>query len=122
MRDAITDKTKLVFLCNPNNPTGTIYGRAAFERFLDEVPPHVLIVVDEAYFEYVTDEQYPDALGYFERGTRNLAVLRTFSKIYSLAGTRCGYGVLPSRSSRPWTRCASPSTSTRWPRSGRTTH
>lgn len=91
---AITEKTRIVFLCNPNNPTGTIYHRDEFERFLDSIPAHVLLVVDEAYFEFVCDERYPNALDWFD-GERPLAVLRTFSKIYSLAGLRIGYGVLP---------------------------
>jgi histidinol-phosphate aminotransferase len=94
MLAAITEKTKLVFLCNPNNPTGSIYRRAEFERFLSAVPEHVLVIVDEAYFEYVTDAEYPNGLDYFD-GVRPLGVLRTFSKIYSLAGLRIGYGVLP---------------------------
>lgn len=94
MLAAITGRTKIVFLCNPNNPTGTVYGRKEFNAFLGHVPPHVLVVVDEAYFEYVTDPEYPDGLEYFD-GVRPLAVLRTFSKIYSLAGLRVGYGVLP---------------------------
>lgn len=94
MLAAITEKTKLVFLCNPNNPTGTIYSRGAFERFLERVPDHVLVIVDEAYFEYATSPEYPDTLAYFD-GERPLGVLRTFSKIYSLAGARVGYGVLP---------------------------
>jgi histidinol-phosphate aminotransferase len=94
MAEAITERTRLVFLCNPNNPTGTIYDRAAFERFLERLPEHVLLVVDEAYFEYATDPEYPNALDYFDGG-RALVVLRTFSKIYSLAGLRVGYGVLP---------------------------
>ena len=94
MLAAITDKTRLVFLCNPNNPTGTIYHRDAFERFLERLPAHVLLIVDEAYFEFVTDERYPDGLHYFD-GVRPLVVLRTFSKIYSLAGLRVGYGVAP---------------------------
>ncbi len=95
MLAAITERTRIVFLCNPNNPTGTIYGRAKFEEFLGNVPEHVLVVVDEAYFEFVTDPDYPDALAYFD-GDRLLAVLRTFSKIYSLAGLRIGYGALPA--------------------------
>lgn len=94
MAAAITEKTRLVFLCNPNNPTGTIYGRQAFERFMASVPEHVLVVVDEAYFEYVTDADYPNALEWFD-GVRPLCVLRTFSKIYSLAGLRVGYGIFP---------------------------
>jgi len=94
MLAAVTDRTRLLFLCNPNNPTGTIYRRAEFERFLDAVPDHVLVVADEAYFEFVTDPEYPDSLRYFD-GQRPLCVLRTFSKIYSLAGLRIGYGACP---------------------------
>ena len=92
---AITDKTRLLFLCNPNNPTGTIYTREMFETFLRKVPEHVLVVIDEAYFEYVMDADYPNGLDYFEPDGR-VCVLRTFSKIYSLAGARVGYGVLPT--------------------------
>jgi len=94
MLAAITDRTKLIFLCNPNNPTGTVYTKAAFEAFLAEVPENILVVIDEAYFEYVCDEESPNGLEYFSADGR-VAVLRTFSKIYSLAGARCGYGVLP---------------------------
>jgi histidinol-phosphate aminotransferase len=94
MAAAITDKTRLVFLCNPNNPTGTIFSRAAFDRFLAAVPDDVLVILDEAYYEYVTDAEFPNGLDYFD-GSRALGVLRTFSKIYSLAGVRVGYGVLP---------------------------
>ena len=94
MLAAITDKTRLIFLCNPNNPTGTIYRREAFERFMAEVPPHVLVVADEAYIEYVTDPEFPDSLRYFD-GSRPLAAFRTFSKMYSLAGLRVGYGIVP---------------------------
>ena len=94
MAEAITERTKLVFLCNPNNPTGSIYSREEFETFLERVPDHVLVIVDEAYFEYATSSEYPDGLVYFD-GVRPLGVLRTFSKIYSLAGARIGYGVLP---------------------------
>jgi len=95
MLAAITEKTRIVFLCNPNNPTGTIYDRQSFARFMDSVPEHVLVVVDEAYFEYVTSDSYPNALEWFD-GVRPLGVLRTFSKIYSLAGLRVGYGVFPA--------------------------
>ena len=95
MRAAITDKTRIVFLCNPNNPTGTIYHRDEFERFLERVPEHVLVVADEAYFEFVTDPEYPDTLRYLDL-ERPLVALRTFSKIYSLAGLRIGYGVIPT--------------------------
>lgn len=96
MLAAITPATRVVFLCNPNNPTGTVYGKDAFRGFLERVPDHVLVVVDEAYFEYASvDPAYPEALDAFD-GVRPLVVLRTFSKIYSLAGARVGYGVVPA--------------------------
>lgn len=93
--DAITPATKMIVLCNPNNPTGTIFTKDAFEAFLDKVPDHVLVVIDEAYFEYSTAANHVDGLNYFD-GQRPIAVLRTFSKIYSLAGARCGYGIMPA--------------------------
>lgn len=90
MADAITEKTRLVFLCNPNNPTGTVVPRAEIEAFLDRVPEDCLVVLDEAYREYVRDDAVPDGLTMY--GDRpNLAVLRTFSKAYGLAGLRIGY-------------------------------
>ena len=91
---AITERTRLVFLCNPNNPTGAIYHKEAFTRFMAAVPDDVVIVIDEAYFEFVTDSAYPDGLDWFD-GTRPIVVTRTFSKIYSLAGLRVGYGFMP---------------------------
>ena len=95
MADAITARTRIVFLCNPNNPTGTHFTRSELDEFLSRVPEHVLVVLDEAYFEYVTDPDYPDGMTLAD-GDRPLAVLRTFSKIYSLAGLRVGYGVMPA--------------------------
>jgi histidinol-phosphate aminotransferase len=94
MAQAITPATRIVFLANPNNPTGTIYRRDEWEDFLDSVPPHVLVVADDAYADYVEDPAYPDSLAYHRRG-RLLVTLRTFSKIYGLAGLRVGYGVGP---------------------------
>ena len=94
MLAAVTDRTRIVFLCNPNNPTGTICRRAEFERFLERLPEHVLLVLDEAYIEFVCDPDFPDGMRYFN-GTRPIAVLRTFSKIYSLAGARVGYAIAP---------------------------
>ncbi len=91
---AISPQTRLVFLANPNNPTGTIYRRAAWEKFLAKVSPEVLLIVDEAYFEYVQDSDYPDSLKYHQEG-RAILTLRTFSKLYGLAGLRVGYGVAP---------------------------
>jgi len=92
MAGAITDRTRLLFVCNPNNPTGTMVSAAEVELLLSRVPAHVIIVFDEAYFEYVRSEQFPDSMSYVKQG-RNVIVLRTFSKIYGLAGLRIGYGV-----------------------------
>ncbi|WP_037315208.1 histidinol-phosphate transaminase [Amycolatopsis orientalis] len=94
MLAAITPKTRLVFVCNPNNPTGTVVRRAELERFLDAVPAGVLVVLDEAYKEFVTDTEVPDGVE-LARGRDNVAVLRTFSKAYGLAGLRVGYAVAP---------------------------
>ncbi|AUS78653.1 histidinol-phosphate transaminase [Actinoalloteichus sp. AHMU CJ021] len=95
LAQAITPATRLVFLCNPNNPTGTALGREEIEDFLDRVPEHVLVVLDEAYREFVTDPGIPDGIEVarrrFEAGRDNVAVLRTFSKAYGLAGLRVGY-------------------------------
>jgi histidinol-phosphate aminotransferase len=92
MADAITERTRLVFICNPNNPTSTVVHRAELEEFLDRVPPTCLVVIDEAYRHYVRDAKVPDAIETF--GERpNVAVLRTFSKAYGLAGLRIGFVV-----------------------------
>ena len=90
MADAITPRTRLVFVCNPNNPTGTVLHRAELEDFLDRVPPDCLVVLDEAYREYIRDEAVPDGLTLY-RERPNVAVLRTFSKAYGLAGLRTGF-------------------------------
>jgi histidinol-phosphate aminotransferase len=90
--ERITDRTRLVFLANPNNPTGTIFRRREWETFLARVPENVAVVLDEAYFEFVEDELYPDGLAYINRHP-GLVVTRTFSKIHGLAGLRIGYGV-----------------------------
>ncbi|SFL90849.1 histidinol-phosphate transaminase [Geodermatophilus ruber] len=87
---AIDDTTRLVFVCNPNNPTGTAVRRPELERFLDAVPAGTLVVLDEAYREFVTDPEVPDGLEVM-RGRPNVAVLRTFSKAWGLAGLRVGY-------------------------------
>lgn len=94
MLAAITDRTKLVYFSNPDNPTGTIVRRRALDEYFRRVPEHILTILDEAYFEYVTDPEYPNGLEYLRRGKR-VAVLRTFSKIYALAGLRVGYGFFP---------------------------
>jgi histidinol-phosphate aminotransferase len=88
----IDANTRLVFLDNPNNPTGTIFRKAEWEKFLAKVPEHVVIVADEAYFEFVRDPDYPDSLNYHDPG-RMIVTLRTFSKIFGLAGLRVGYAV-----------------------------
>ncbi len=91
---AVTERTRLIFICNPNNPTGTAVGRRELERFLDAVPTTVLVVLDEAYFEYlrIPGEDRPDGVE-LGRTRPNLVVLRTFSKAYGLAGLRVGYAV-----------------------------
>jgi len=87
---AITDKTKIIYLANPNNPTGTIFSKHEFDEFYKHVPERVLIILDEAYFEYAKDNpRYPDSMHY---RYDNVITLRTFSKIYGLAGLRIGYG------------------------------
>ncbi|MBZ0157616.1 MAG: histidinol-phosphate transaminase [Alphaproteobacteria bacterium] len=95
MADAVTPKTKMVFVANPNNPTGTTNGKDEFESFMEKIPGGVLVVLDEAYYEYVKDAGYPDTLRYFTAG-REVLVLRTFSKAYGLAGLRLGYGIAKS--------------------------
>ena len=92
---AITARTKLVFIAAPNNPTGTTNDRAELDSYFDRVPPHVLTVLDQAYFEYVDDPSYPDAIGEYFAAGRRVLVLRTFSKIFGLAGLRVGYGIGP---------------------------
>ncbi len=91
MARAITPKTKLLFVCNPNNPTGTISTKGELDRFLVSVPERVLIVLDEAYAEMVDSAEFPDGLAYVREGRENILVLRTFSKVYGLAGVRLGY-------------------------------
>jgi len=92
MAEAITPKTRVVLLANPNNPTGTIFRRGDWEQFLEKVSEEVLVVVDEAYFEYVEEDDYPNSLSYHQSG-RTILTFRTFSKLYGLAGLRIGYGV-----------------------------
>lgn len=94
--EAITPRTKLVFVAAPNNPTGTTNLRDELDDYFERVPGHVLTVLDQAYFEYIDEPGYPEGVAeYFRRGRRVL-VLRTFSKIYGLAGLRVGYGVGPA--------------------------
>ena len=97
MAEAITDRTRLVFVCNPNNPTGTMVSPAAMKAFLEAVPEHVAIVVDQAYYEYVDEPNQMCSLEQVRAGRQNLIVLRSFSKVYGLAGLRVGY-MLAARS------------------------
>jgi histidinol-phosphate aminotransferase len=90
MVDAITPRTRLIFVCNPNNPTGTVVHGPELEDFLDQVPADCLVVLDEAYHEYIRDEAVPDGVTLY-RDRPNVAVLRTFSKAYGLAGLRTGF-------------------------------
>jgi histidinol-phosphate aminotransferase len=91
----IDERTKIVYVCTPNNPTGGTVTAAEFDDFLAKVPSEILVVLDVAYDEFVTDEDALDPLSYFD-GARPLVVLKTFSKIFSLAGIRCGYGFAPA--------------------------
>lgn len=93
MASAITPRTKIVFVCNPNNPTGTIVTAAEVTEFMARVPDHILVVFDEAYYEFVAADDFPDTLAYVREGRQNVLVIRTFSKIYGLAGVRLGYAV-----------------------------
>lgn len=90
LADAITERTKVIYLCNPNNPTGTIFTKAEFDAFIQRVPERVIVLLDEAYFEFASDNlEYPDSMSY---RYDNVITLRTFSKGYGLAGLRVGYG------------------------------
>ncbi|WP_219836547.1 histidinol-phosphate transaminase [Paenibacillus sp. R14(2021)] len=88
----ITDRTKIIWVCNPNNPTGTIVREDELAAFVRQVPDNIIVALDEAYYEYVTDEEYPDSLSLL-KNFKNVILLRTFSKIYGLASLRIGYGV-----------------------------
>jgi histidinol-phosphate aminotransferase len=95
MASNITERTRIVFIANPNNPTGTINTNAEMDSFMKQVPEGVLVVLDEAYYEYVTSPDYADSLRYLRQG-KDILILRTFSKIYGLAGLRIGYGIAKS--------------------------
>ncbi|ORJ52558.1 pyridoxal phosphate-dependent aminotransferase [Mycobacterium simiae] len=92
MLAAITERTRLIFVCNPNNPTSTAVDPDALTRFVEAVPPHIVVALDEAYVEYIRDDMAPDSLA-LVRAHPNVVVLRTFSKAYGLAGLRVGYAV-----------------------------
>jgi histidinol-phosphate aminotransferase len=95
MLEAITPRTKLVFIAAPNNPTGTTSTRDELDEFFARVPGHVLTVIDQAYFEYISKPDYPDAIEEYAKVGQRVVVLRTFSKIFGLAGLRVGYGIGP---------------------------
>lgn len=93
MSAAVGARTKLVYVATPNNPTGTMTSRAELDAYFERVPDHVLTVLDQAYLEYIDRADYPDAIEEYHKAGRRVLVLRTFSKIYGLAGLRVGYGV-----------------------------
>ncbi|MET8676618.1 histidinol-phosphate transaminase [Streptomyces sp. NPDC004647] len=107
MAAAITPRTSAVLLCEPNNPTGTAVGAMRLKRFLDQVPSDVLVVLDEAYFEFYRSSDAPDGMALY-RDRPNLLVLRTFSKAYGLAGLRVGYGVAHPEIAEALRKCAVP--------------
>jgi histidinol-phosphate aminotransferase len=92
--EAITSRTKIIFVNNPNNPTGTIIKKGDFESFLETIPPHIIVVLDEAYIEFVKDGDTPRGFDYVHRSGPYVIVARTFSKAHGLAGLRIGYGVM----------------------------
>ncbi len=96
MLAAITDRTRLILVCNPNNPTGTTVGDAELDRFLSQVPAHIVVVIDEAYVQFNDREDSPIGIEYFRRYP-NVAVAHTFSKAYGLAGVRVGYAIAPAQ-------------------------
>jgi histidinol-phosphate aminotransferase len=93
MVEAVTPRTKLVYVCHPNNPTGTMNTRAELDAYFGRVPEHVLTVLDQAYLEYIDDPDYPDGIAEYLKAGSKVVVLRTFSKIFGLAGLRVGYAV-----------------------------
>ena len=95
VRDNLTPRTRMVFICNPNNPTGTVITREKFEAFLHDLPAGIVVVIDEAYIEFVTDPDCVRGIDYLQEDSP-LVVLRTFSKAYGLAGLRIGYAAMPA--------------------------
>ena len=93
MAAAITPRTKVIFVCNPNNPTGTIVTAPEVEQLMARVPDRVLVIFDEAYYEFADSSEYPDSLRYVREGRKNVVVMRTFSKVYGIAGIRLGYAL-----------------------------
>lgn len=93
MAQAVNDRTKLVFVCNPNNPTGTMVTAAEVAAFMTQIPDHVLVIFDEAYYELVDSDAYPDTLQFIREGRENVMTMRSFSKAYGIAGVRLGYAI-----------------------------
>ncbi|WNQ09272.1 histidinol-phosphate transaminase [Paenibacillus aurantius] len=113
MLEKVTERTKIVWICNPNNPTGTIVTHAEVKDFMKKVAPHVLVVLDEAYVEYSTDPEFPDGLQLLKEYP-NVILLRTFSKIYGLASLRIGYGIGRSEVIRSINQVREPFNTTRF--------
>ncbi len=107
MAESISSRTRMIFVNNPNNPTGTIVSRDDFEEFLQRVPPEVIVVLDEAYIDFVRDRTCPTGLDYLD-GDKIVVTLRTFSKAYGLAGLRIGYGVMKESLADPMHRVRQP--------------
>ncbi len=107
MSSRITKKTRMIFIANPNNPTGTINTSAEMDAFMKRVPRGVLVVVDEAYYEYVSSPDYADSMKYLKQG-RDILILRTFSKIYGLAALRIGYGISGARTAEEMNKIRQP--------------
>ena len=105
MAAAITPQTKKIFIANPNNPTGTLVGQDEIERFMDKVPDHVMVIFDEAYYEFLHEP--PNTLKYVQEG-RNVVIMRTFSKIQGLAGLRIGYGLTSPEIAEVLQKCRQP--------------
>ncbi len=103
---AITPRTKLVFICNPNNPTGTLVTAAEVAAFMADVPDTTIVVFDEAYHEFVEDPAYPDTMVYVLEGRKNVCILRTFSKAYGIAGIRMGYAIAAPELLAPLRACS----------------
>ncbi len=105
MAAAVTARTRMIFIGNPNNPTGTMVGQDAIDRFIEKIPDHVVVIFDEAYYEFVSDA--PDTLRYIREG-KNVVVMRTFSKIQGLAGLRIGFGLMPTDLAELLQKCRQP--------------
>jgi histidinol-phosphate aminotransferase len=103
---AITPRTRLIFVCNPNNPTGNIVTAAEVAEFMARVPDTAIVVFDEAYYEFVDDPEYPDTMPYVLEGRKNVCILRTFSKAYGIAGIRIGYAIAATELLAPLRACS----------------